>query len=519
MTKKKTTAMFIEDAIRTHGAKYDYSKTEYIKNSLKVKIICKEHGEFEQMANTHLRKEKHGCPKCSGCYRPSTNDFINRSKEIHGDNYDYSLVEYISGHKKVKIICKIHGEFEQMPVNHIGKQQSGCKKCSDANNGLNKRKLKEQFINEATTIHENFYDYSKVDYINSKTKIIIICKIHGEFEQEPNKHIGKQQQGCSKCTNCYKLNTFDFIEKSNKIHENKYDYSKVNYINTNKKVIIICSKHGEFEQTPNAHIQKQGCPKCSGNLKLTTEEFIKRATLLHKNLYDYTKTNYINTNTKIIIICKEHGEFQQTPDSHIGKQKQGCPKCFGNLKLTTEEFIKRATLLHKNLYDYTKTNYININTKIIIICKEHGEFEQTPDRHIGKQKQGCPKCNCKNYSNVALTWLKLISKLENINIQHALNGDEFTVPNTKYKADGYCKETNTIYEFHGDYWHGNPKIYNKEDKTYFNKTFGELYENTLKKEEIIRGLGYNLVVMWEMDFKRINKSIGIIQKKFKIKLL
>ena len=112
-----------------------------------------------------------------------------------------------------------------------------------------------------------------------------------------------------------------------------------------------------------------------------------------------------------------------------------------------------------------------------------------------------------------------MSKLKNINIRHALNEGEYKIPDTNFKSDGYCVETNTIYEFHGDYWHGNPKIYNKEDKTYFNKTFGELYEKTIKKEEIIRGLGYNLVVMWEMDFKKINKSIGILQKRFKNKLI
>ena len=108
-----------------------------------------------------------------------------------------------------------------------------------------------------------------------------------------------------------------------------------------------------------------------------------------------------------------------------------------------------------------------------------------------------------------------ISILHNINIQHAKNGGEFTIPNTKYKADGYCKDTNTIYEFHGDEYHGNPKINNFNHMSYFGIKYGDLYQKTLQREQLIRDLGYNLVVMWEHDWKTINKSIKILQRKFR----
>ena len=121
-----------------------------------------------------------------------------------------------------------------------------------------------------------------------------------------------------------------------------------------------------------------------------------------------------------------------------------------------------------------------------------------------------------NFSKLQILWLNLLSKLNNIHIQHAVNDSEYKIPNTRYYADGYCKETNTIYEFHGDYWHGCPKRYNPNALNQVcNKTFKELYENTLKKEQTIKDLGYNLVVIWESDWNKINTSIKKLQIKFR----
>lgn len=154
--------------------------------------------------------------------------------------------------------------------------------------------------------------------------------------------------------------------------------------------------------------------------------------------------------------------------------------------------------------------------KVIIICKEHGEFKQSPNAHCGHQQQGCPKCNLQHHiSKLQIQWLDFISKIRNITIQDGKNGEEFKIPNTRFKADGYCKETNTIYEFHGDYWHGNPNIYNPCEKTYFGKTFGELYEKTLKREQQIKDIGFNLITIWESDWIKLNKCIKILQRKYR----
>lgn len=373
----------------------------------------------------------------------------------------------------------------------------------------------ELFIQKAIQVHGNKYDYSKVEYINAKTKIIIICKEHGEFLQRADAHLNGNT--CKKCSiNKQKLTTEDFIKKAKIKHGNKYDYSKVNYIGIYKKVIIICKIHGEFEQIAHDH-HKAGCSKCNGGLKSNTKEFIKKAIIIHGDKYDYSKVDYIKNNINIIIICKDHGSFLQTPASHL--INHGCQKCKGGLKSNTKEFIEKAIKIYNDIYDYSKVEYINNSSKIIIICKEHGDFFQTPYNHINN-KQGCIKCSKSNFSKPQIQWLKLLSKLNNIYIQHALNNGEFKIPTTNFKADGYCKETNTIYEFHGDYWHGNPKTFDPDSLNKIcNMTYRELYEKTLKKERNIKDLGYNLVVIWESEWNKINKSIKILQKRFKLKII
>jgi len=505
-TAKSNTKEFIEKAKSIHGDKYDYSKVDYKNTKTEVIIICKIHGNFKQTPSSHLNGN--GCCKCSGNYTMTTEEFIEKAKSIHEDKYDYSKVEYKNTKTNVIIICKIHGNFDQTPSSHLN--GNGCCKCSG-----NYTMTTEEFIEKAKSIHNDKYDYSKVEYKNSNTDIIIICKIHGEFKQKPVIHYWNKS-GCPKCAN-KNITTEEFIEKSKLIHGDKYDYSKTEYLLSNKEVIIICKIHKDFLQIPNTHLNGHGCPKCGGVAKSNTKEFIENAKLIHCNLYDYSKVNYINNITCVIIICKIHGEYLQTPKSHL--KGHGCVKCYQStiskrLLQTTENFIERSKKIHGDLYDYSKVDYSNCNTKVIIICKKHGEFYQNPGNHYNSGN-GCPKCCNIIYSKMQILWLNFLSKFHNINIQHGLNDGEFLIPNTNYKADGYCKENNTVYEFHGDFWHGNPKIYKQDEinkKT--NCSFKELYEKTLIKENKIKELGYNLIIIWENDWKKINNAVKIIQRKF-----
>jgi hypothetical protein len=510
---RKTIEEFIKESIEVHGEIYDYSKVEYKKTGEDVIIICREHGEFLQTPNSHLSGS--GCKFCSGCYKSNTQEFIIKSIKIHGDKYDYSKVEYNTAIEKVLIICRQHGEFSQSPNCHLG--GAGCSKCGYKMTIFST----EEFIIKANELHGEIYDYSKVDYNKMAEKVIIICREHGEFEQTPSNHI-THCQGCQKCAGNYLSNTEEFIIKAMEFHGKKYNYSKVRYINNHTYVTIICEEHGEFEQAPANHLGGNGCKFCGieqMKIKQRTcqEDFIVKANEVHKNKYDYSKVEYNTAREKITIICKEHGEFEQVPDSHL--RGSGCKICTGCYLSNTEEFIEKAIKVHGEKFDYSKVDYKKSNEKVTIICKKHGEIEQTPGNHL--YGFGCVRCcNSKGYSLISIQYLNTISILNKIYIEHAENGGEFSIPETRFKADGYCKETNTIYEFHGDLWHGNPKIFKPDDISFFGTTYGELYQKTLEKEKKIKELGFNLVVMWEADWKRIINSINILKNKFKnVKLI
>lgn len=264
----------------------------------------------------------------------TTEEFIEKAKQVHGDKFDYSLTEYKSNKKKVKIICPIHGVFEQRPLNHL--QGCGCIKCS----GLEKL-TKEEFIKRAKQVHGGKYDYSLTEYINNDKKVKIVCPDHGVFEQIASNHL--RGAGCPKCRKeLSKKNQKPvsikipdrFILKSNIKHNNKYDYSLVDYTGAYNKVKIICPEHGVFEQTPNEHLRGRGCPKCANishanKTRKSIEKYIQQAREVHGDKYDYSKMIYVNNYTDIEIICPEHGSFFQNPKGHL--RGYGCPQCGGSI--------------------------------------------------------------------------------------------------------------------------------------------------------------------------------------------
>lgn len=293
----------------------------------------------------------------------------------------------------------------------------------------------------------------------------------------------------------------EFVEKAQKIHKNAYDYSKTIYTNNKTKIVIICKKHGEFLCSPTNHLNSRGCPKCKIN-KLTilhrsnTDEFIDKAYIIHGDIYDYSRTNYIRSSENVIIICKKHGEFKQSPNNHLSGK--GCRVCGGSNPLTFEVFINQAKLTHGVKYDYSKVNYKNIDAKVIIICRKHGEFSQSPAAHI-IQKQNCPKCS-NIISKPELIWLDFLK------VSHRQK--KLRINDKIINVDGFDEYTNTVYEFYGDYWHGNPKIYKQADIHPLRKcTYGELYTNTLSRERLIRQAGFNLITIWENDWNRNNWTL------------
>ncbi len=234
-----------------------------------------------------------------------------------------------------------------------------------------------------------------------------------------------------------------------------------------------------------------------GKPQSNTAEFIVKATKFHDGKFDYSKAEYITQHSILTIICPIHGEFQQTAKKHL---KYGCNKCAQLIRnasrlLTKDEVLSKAIAVHGDRYSYDNVIYVRSHDKVEITCRIHGIFLQSLHMHISGQ--GCPQCINK-ISQAEKEWLNTF----NIGIENRYV-KIITGPNGKYYyADAYISETNTVYEFHGDYWHGNPKIYdsNKINKS-IGITFGELYQRTLAKEQNIKNAGFNLIVMWENDWK------------------
>lgn len=392
MGKRITTADFIAKAKSVHGEKYNYSKTEYInggsKDGTTLIIICPIHGEFKQRGCDHLRGN--GCKKCS-CdkRRKSPENFILQAKQVHGDKYDYSQTEYINSNAKVKIICFIHGEFWQLPSNHIKGQR--CPSCTK-----NRKLDTQRFLFQAKQIHGDKYDYSQTEYINNSSRLKIICPIHGAFFQRAVVHL--RGGNCPKCgyiqrSKSLSHDTQSFIKKALLVHGEKYDYSLSVYHGNKTPLFIICQKHGVFLQSPSTHLRGGGCIKCAGTDKKNIDYFIEKAKKVHKNKYDYSQSIYENAKSKVKIICPEHGPFWQVASGHL--VGRGCYECAKqrislSCKKSHEEFLNQAKTLHQNKYDYSQAFYEGTYIPIKIICPKHGEFWQIPTDHINGC--GCKKC-------------------------------------------------------------------------------------------------------------------------------
>jgi hypothetical protein len=282
--------------------------------------------------------------------RKNTPDFIIDATKIHGNKYDYSLIDYKNAITKVKIICKDHGVFEQTPNSHLN--GNGCSYCNGGYQLNN-----DVFIKKSINVHGNKYDYNLVNYKNAITKVKIICPIHNIFEQTPNSHLNGS--GCSICAiiNTKKLNTISndvFIFDSNKTHNNKYDYSLVEYKNCKIKIKIICPEHGVFEQLPDHHKRGSGCPECSkyyGNFN------DKKLYILYDNLYNLYKIGVSkNPNDRVKEITKWH----INKDIKILHIYNKCAKYENDLH-------KMYLLLKTNhpVYNDGKTEWFKLNDEIL----------------------------------------------------------------------------------------------------------------------------------------------------------
>lgn len=403
--------------------------------------------------------------------------FIKKAILKHGNRYDYSMVEYKGSQVKIKVICSIHGIFEQAPYSHLN--GANCPNCAHEKQSKSQTLTTTDFINKARTIHGDLYDYSLIDYKNAKTKVKILCRKHGEFSQMPDCHIGQKQTGCPKCYGKNKTNE-EILNQFKKIHGDKYDYSLFNYVTGRGKIKIICRKHGIFEQRTAHHLKGHGCKKCgiepfsiSKSLS-SANKFVEKANKIHNNLYDYSLVKYEKCGIVIDIICSIHGCFQQTPNSHLSGS--GCPKCIGKYK-TTEDIIREFKEVHKDNYDYSNVIYNQANDKVIIICKKHGKFTQKPSKHLSGR--GCPICKESHGERKIRIWLKN----NNFNFEFQKRFDNCKDKNT-LPFDFYIPELNTCIEFDGELHFKSIEVFGGIDKLLETQKKDKIKDNYCKNNNI-----------------------------------
>ena len=499
---------------------YVYDRTIYTKAAEKCIIVCKIHGEFLQTPNAHLGG--HGCVHCGKTQCLTRAEFIKKCEEKHPDKLDYSKTMYMNRTTPAIFICKeCKNEFTRSPNKMLSEGRGhGCSNC----NGGTKDDL-ESFLKKALLKHGDIFDYRLVEYVSSQIKVKIICRDGHIFEQTPAHHLGGD--GCRKCGGYYRT-TADVEALSRAKFKDKFNFSKAIFTKMHEPLILICPLNHEFSITPTVHLRDDsdgGCHECA-KISIAArncygqEEWIALATKKHDGFYTYEKVEYVSSQEYVTITCPTHGDFEQTPAQHLGGR--GCRPCgiAKNVasKLYSEEdkaqLIALCSEIHSEKYTYIDVFTQDGRLYISMYCDTHGEFSQRLDHH--RSGHGCVKC-VTNYSRAQIEWLNYIA-VSGTPVQHALNGGEYQVPGMCGLVDGYDPKTNTVYEFQGDFWHGNPRRFKPDDiNTRNGCTFGFLFERTQAKNTRIRDLGYNVVEMWEIDWDRAIHAVTILQAAWRRK--
>jgi len=392
----------------------------------------------------------------------------------------------------------------------------------------NQSLTQEEFLERAFNIHGDMYDYSETKYINKRSKVIIKCKKHGNFEQYPSNHLSGS--GCEKCSkekkllkgkkprkfnfpvlkSGQKLSQKDCIERFKIVHGDKFDYSLVKYVKNDIEVLIICKEHGQFYQKPSIHWSGSDCPRCN-NYTITQEDCIERFIEVHGNKYDYSLVEYIKNDLPVTIICKDHGPFEKSPILHWGGS--GCPKCSKN-NISKIEIMKRLNDINPYQHSFEFVNYISMHEKVTIVCKEHGPFERTLANYFTNYQ--CPKCTGKSKYELEI---EEIYKAKNINFifndRKLIGPLEIDLLNTEYKFG---------IEFNGMIYHSYGKSEFKmfDNLSLFDKNKHLNKTNLVEKKNFqlfhIKEIDWNNPIKKEIWLSIINNKIGFSQKLFARKL-
>lgn len=345
---------WIAKARAVHGDRYNYSRVQYLGLAKDVEIICPEHGPFWQRAGNHTNRASR-CPQCAGFAPTTLEQFLARARQIHGDKYDYSLVEYHGVQKrKVKILCPEHGVFEQLPMTHM--QGRGCNACGAEQ--CVRRKSNDWFIGRAREVHGDRYDYSRVQYQRSLSKVTITCPDHGDFEQVAAYHLNGN--GCQQCAPNTRQSREQFVVRANKTHNSRYRYGP--YSRMHDKATIICREHGAFEQIAKDHTDGHGCPQCAAEATTSEHESALSAWLRNMDLTVVRNDRALLDGMEIDIYLPEQKigiEFQgaywhndiRLPHPRLHEHKQNRADAAGIRLISVWDFdwLKRRPMVEQHL--------------------------------------------------------------------------------------------------------------------------------------------------------------------------
>lgn len=348
MLKYKNKEEFIERSIELFGDIFDFSDSEYTNVSNNIEYKCKEGNHLiKRTPANHLKKGS--CPLCNKRIKDK-DDFVKESKRVHGNKFNYDHVEYVNQNIKVKLVCNDCGEIIfQKPVNNINGK--GCWKC-----GKRKPIDGKEFLEKVDKTHNGFYTYDikEIETLDSDTVLNIMCPLHGKFKQKVTDHI---RHGCTACgriktIESHKKTQEQFIEEVKKIHGDKFNYSKIEYMNSSTKVLLICNKCSrEFYKNTSDLLNGSGCPYCVGKNK-NTEIFIEEVKKIYGDLYDYSEVEYKGDRVKVKVICPQHGPFMITPNNF--KRNRKCKKCsasFGEIKISL--FLDKYEIPYKKEFTFS----------------------------------------------------------------------------------------------------------------------------------------------------------------------
>lgn len=442
---------------------YDFSETNYINNYTSLFLI--ENKTQRKIEITNPGRFLKGLKKNKGSsadeiLRKATEEkFKNLLIDKFGENrFDFSCLHYVNTSTPVEIICNLDGNHIKDKPEHLLSYTEPCGICREANAIWTTEKF-IKYLEE--TFGTGYYDYSHVNYINALEKVLIICPEHGEQWVQPAKLTCKTSKYPAKypCPVCgyekrehpLKLTTEEFIRRAKEVHGDTYDYSNTEYKSMTDDVTIFCKECQEyFTVNAELHLRGVGCNLHNGPKVYDTETFIKASKEKFGDKFDYSKVTYINRDTPVILICPEHGEIEITPKNHLDS-KTGCTYCGKgyipvgeNGSMGKEEFIRRAIAVHgEDTYDYSEVEYVNNRTPVKIFCRDCGEyFWQKPNWHLSDH--GCP-------CHVTSTGEKRIKTfLDKNHIKYTAQMKFEGLKDKDYlKFDFYLPDFNTCIEFQG----------------------------------------------------------------------